>query len=118
MRGGSKKCKPIPTPPRGVGLKSRPTTFAGRGKPVRGGENLYGAKRRGAGQAGWGKIAIPNYHHHHHIHQNHSTTIKTQQNPHQKIYKKTKQTQTHPSQHQHHGTTIKNPTNPKPTKPK
>ena len=31
-RGGSKKCKPIPAPPRSAGLKSCPITFAGRGK--------------------------------------------------------------------------------------
>ena len=55
-RGGSKKCKPIPTPPRGVGLKSRPTPAP---PPLRGGENPHGMKRGGAGQAGQGKIAIP-----------------------------------------------------------
>ena len=55
-RGGSKKCKPIPAPPRGVGLKSHPIPAP---LPLRGGENPHGAKRGGAGQAGWGKIAIP-----------------------------------------------------------
>ena len=55
-RGGSEKCKPIPTPPRGVGLKSRPISAP---PPLRGGENPHGAKRGGAGQAGRGKIAIP-----------------------------------------------------------
>ena len=61
MRGGagwgrSKKCKPIPAPLRGVGLKSHPILAP---PPLRGGENPYGAKRGGAGQAGRGKIAIP-----------------------------------------------------------
>ena len=56
-RGGSKKCKPIPAPPRGVGLKSHPIPAP---PPLRGGENPHGAKRGGAGQAGRGKIAIPN----------------------------------------------------------
>ena len=46
-RGGSKKCKPIPAPPRGAGLKSRPIIFAGRGKPVRG-----EAGRGGSSEAG------------------------------------------------------------------
>ena len=55
-RGGSKKCKPIPTPPRGVGLKSRPIPAS---PPLRGGENPHGVKRGGAGQVGQGKIAIP-----------------------------------------------------------
>ena len=55
-RGGSKKYKPIPAPPRGAGLKSYPIPAP---PPLRGGENPQGAKRRGAGQAGWGKIAIP-----------------------------------------------------------
>ena len=54
--GGSKKCKPIPSPSRGAGLKSRPIPVP---PPLRGGENPYGAKRGGAGQAGRGKIAIP-----------------------------------------------------------
>ena len=57
-RGGSKKCKPIPAPPRDVGLKSRPIPAP---PPLRGGENPHGAKRGGACQAGRGKIAIPNY---------------------------------------------------------
>ena len=55
-RGGSKKCKPIPAPPRGAGLKSLPIPAP---PPLRGGENPHGAKREGAGQAGRGKIAIP-----------------------------------------------------------
>ena len=55
-RGGSKKCKPIPAPPRGAGLKSCPIPAP---SPLRGGENPHGAKRGGAGQAGRGKIAIP-----------------------------------------------------------
>ena len=55
-RDGSKKSKPIPAPPRGVGLKSRPIPAP---SPLRGGENPHGAKRGGAGQAGRGKIAIP-----------------------------------------------------------
>ena len=54
--GGSKKCKPIPAPPRGAGLKSHPIPAP---PPLRGGENPHGAKRGGAGQAGRGKIAIP-----------------------------------------------------------
>ena len=56
-RGGSKKCKPIPAPPRDAGLKSHPIPAP---PPLRGGENPHGAKRGGAGQAGRGKIAIPN----------------------------------------------------------
>ena len=55
-RGGSKKCKPIPAPPCGAGLKSCPIPAP---PPLRGGENPHGAKRGGAGQAGRGKIAIP-----------------------------------------------------------
>ena len=55
-RGGSKKCKPIPAPPCGAGLKSRPIPAP---SPLRGGENPHGAKWGGAGQAGRGKIAIP-----------------------------------------------------------
>ena len=55
-RGRSKKCQPIPAPPRGVGLKSRPIPTP---PPLRGGENPHGVKRGGAGQAGRGKIAIP-----------------------------------------------------------
>ena len=57
-RDGSKKCKPIPAPPRGAGLKSRPIPAP---SPLWGGENLHGAKRGGAGQAGRDKIAIPKY---------------------------------------------------------
>ena len=56
-RGGSKNCKPIPVPPRGAGLKSRPIPAP---LPLWGGENPHGAKRGGAGQAGRGKIAILN----------------------------------------------------------
>ena len=59
-RGGSKKCKPIPAPPRGAGLKSCPIPAP---PPLRGGENPHGAKRGGASQAGRGKIAIPSYKH-------------------------------------------------------
>ena len=58
-RGGSKKCKSIPAPPRGAGLKS---CHIPAPSPLRGGENPHGAKRGGAGQAGRGKIAIPNVH--------------------------------------------------------
>ena len=55
-RDGSKKCKSIPAPSRGAGLKSCPIPAP---SPLRGGENPHGAKRGGAGQAGRGKIAIP-----------------------------------------------------------
>ena len=55
-RGGSKKCKPIPAPPRGAGLKSRPIPAP---SPLWGGENPHGVKQGGTGQAGRGKIAIP-----------------------------------------------------------
>ena len=55
-RGGSKKCKPIPAPPCGAGLKSYPIPAP---PPLRSGKNPHGAKRGGAGQAGRGKIAIP-----------------------------------------------------------
>ena len=55
-RGGSKKCKPIPAPPRGAGLKSCPIPAP---LPLRGGENPHWVKRGGAGQVGRGKIAIP-----------------------------------------------------------
>ena len=55
-RGGSKKCKPIPAPPRGACLKSHPIPAP---PPLRGGKNPHGTKRGGAGQAGRGKIAIP-----------------------------------------------------------
>ena len=55
-RDGSKKCKSIPIPPRGAGLKSRPIPVP---PPLRGGENPHGVKWGGAGQAGRGKIAIP-----------------------------------------------------------
>ena len=55
-RGGSKKCKPNPTPPRGAGLKSHPIPAP---PPLRGGKNPHGAKQGGAGQAGQDKIAIP-----------------------------------------------------------
>ena len=53
---GSKKCKPILAPPRGMGLKSRPIPAP---PPLRGGENPHGVKWGEAGQAGRGKIAIP-----------------------------------------------------------
>ena len=55
-RGGSKKCKSIPAPPHGAGLKSWPILAP---SPLQGRENPHGAKRGGAGQAGRGKIAIP-----------------------------------------------------------
>ena len=55
-RGGSKKCKSIPAPPRGAGLKSCPISAL---SPLQGGENPHGAKRGGAGQAERDKIAIP-----------------------------------------------------------
>ena len=57
--GESKKCKPIPTPPRGVRLKSRPIPAP---PPLQGKENPHGVKQGGAGQAGRGKIAIPKLH--------------------------------------------------------
>ena len=44
-RDGSKMCKPIPAPPRGVGLNSCPIPAP---SPLRGGENPHGAKRGGA----------------------------------------------------------------------
>ena len=44
-RGGSKKYKPIPAPPRDAGLKSQPIPAP---PPLRGGENPHGAKRGGA----------------------------------------------------------------------
>ena len=55
-RGGSKNCKPILAPPRGVGLKSRPIPVP---PLLRGGENPHGTKWGGVGQAGQGKIVIP-----------------------------------------------------------
>ena len=55
-QGGSKKCKPIPVPSRGTGLKSHPIPVP---PPLRGGKNPHGTKRGGAGQVGRGKIAIP-----------------------------------------------------------
>ena len=45
--GGSKKSKPIPTLPRGAGLKSCPIPTP---PPLRGRENPHGAKQGGAGQ--------------------------------------------------------------------
>ena len=54
--GGSKKCKPIPAPPRGASLKSHPIPAP---PPLRGGRKPHGAKRGGAGQTRRGKIAIP-----------------------------------------------------------
>ena len=60
-RSGSKKCKPILALPRGVGLKSRPIPVPSPLRGGEGGENPHGAKRGGTGQAGRGKIAIPNY---------------------------------------------------------
>ena len=63
MQGGarmgrikSKKSKSIPIPPCGVGLKSRPTLIPPH---LQGGKNPRELKQGGAGQAGWGKIAIP-----------------------------------------------------------
>ena len=56
-RVGFKKCKPIPAPPCGAGLKSHPIPAP---PFLRGGENPHGAKRGGASQARRGKIAIPN----------------------------------------------------------
>ena len=53
---GSKKCKPIPAPPHGAGLKSHPIPAPSL---LRGGKNPHGMKQEGAGQAGQGKIAIP-----------------------------------------------------------
>ena len=60
-RGRSKKCKPIPAPSRGAGLKSYPIPVPSPLRGGEGGENPHGAKRGGTGQAGRGKIAIPNY---------------------------------------------------------
>ena len=56
--GGSKKSKPIPTPPPSAGLKSCliPTS-----PPLQGEENPCEAKRGGVGLAGRGKIAILKY---------------------------------------------------------
>ena len=51
--GGSKKSKPISVPPRGARLKSC-SIFATT--PLRGGENLHGVNRGGAGQVGWAKL--------------------------------------------------------------
>ena len=62
---GSKKSKPIPTQPRGAGLKFCPIPASPRSCPIPappplwGGENPCGAKWGGAGQAGQGRIAIP-----------------------------------------------------------
>ena len=55
-RGGSKKCKPIPAPPRGVGLKSCPIPAP---SPLQGGKNPHGTKRGRAGQAGRGGAKLP-----------------------------------------------------------
>ena len=55
-QGGSKKCKPIPTPSRGAGLKPHPIPAP---PPLRGGENPHGAKRGGVGQAGQGRAKLP-----------------------------------------------------------
>ena len=55
-RGWSKKCKPIPAPPRGAGLKSHPIPAP---PPLRGRENPYGAKQGRAGQAGRGEAKLP-----------------------------------------------------------
>ena len=55
-RGGSKKCKPIPAPPRGAGLKSRPILAP---SPLRGGENPHGPRQGGAGQVGRGGVKLP-----------------------------------------------------------
>ena len=53
-RGGSKKCKPIPAPPRGVGLKSRPIPAP---PPLRGGENPHrGEARRDGSKRGGEKL--------------------------------------------------------------
>ena len=57
-RGGSKKSKPIPTPPPSAGLKSCPIPTS---PPLQGGKNPCGAKRGGAGLAGQGKITILKY---------------------------------------------------------
>ena len=54
--GGSKMSKLIPGPPYGAGLKSCPILVP---PPLRGEENPRKAKRRGAGQVGQDKIAIP-----------------------------------------------------------
>ena len=56
--GGSKKSKPVHVPPHSAGLKSSPSPAP---PPLRGGENSRGMKRRGLGQVGQGKIAIPTW---------------------------------------------------------
>jgi len=52
----SKMSKSILASPHGARLKSPPILAP---SPLRGGENLRGAKRGGLGLAGRGKIAIP-----------------------------------------------------------
>ena len=53
---GSKKSKPIPTPPHGARLKSPPIPAP---LPLQGGKNPCGMKWGRAGQVGRRKIAIP-----------------------------------------------------------
>ena len=55
--GGAKKCKPIPVSSRGAGLKSYPIPAL---SPLWDRKNSHGTKRERTGQAGRGKIAIPN----------------------------------------------------------
>ena len=52
-QGGSKKCKPIPTPPCDTGLKSCPIPAP---PPLQGEENPYGAKRGGGVKRGGEKL--------------------------------------------------------------
>ena len=52
-RGGSKKCKPIPAPPRGAGLNSHPIPAP---PPLRGGENSHGS---GEGRVKRGGAKLP-----------------------------------------------------------
>ena len=58
MGGGSKKCKSIPAPPRGAGLKSCPIPAP---SPLQNGENPHGAKRGGAGQNCHPYSLLPNF---------------------------------------------------------
>ena len=55
-RVGSKKSKPIPTPPHGARLKSTPILAL---LPLRGEKNPHGMKWGRVGQAGRRKIVIP-----------------------------------------------------------
>ena len=52
-RSGSKKCKPIPAPPRDAGLKSHPIPAP---PPLRGGENRTGRIEEGRVKRGGAKL--------------------------------------------------------------